>query len=98
MRLIDADRLIETIKGTDTTYNPHFAILLNSLINLVNEQPTAYDVDKVVEELDNEQEKWLRGYNQTLAMGMEHLYINLSGRAYGIKSAIDIVKRGGITK
>lgn len=29
---------------------------------------------------------------------MEHLYINLSGRAYGIKSAIDIVKRGGTTK
>lgn len=55
---------------------------------------TIYDVDKVVEELEEEQEKWLRGYNQTLEMGMEHLWRNLSGRAYGVASAIDIVKRG----
>lgn len=58
--------------------------------------PTAYDVDKVVKELEEEQEQWLRGYNQTLEMGIEHLWRNFSGRVYGVASAIDIVKRGGI--
>lgn len=83
MRLIDADMLIETIKGTDTTYNPHFAILLNSLVNLVNEQPTAFDVDKVVEEIyeqsyfDYDEENHDTGYC-----------------IIDTDKAIDIVKRG----
>lgn len=39
--LISRSKLIEAIKDTDVTYNPHLATLLNSLVNLVNKQPTA---------------------------------------------------------
>lgn len=55
MRLIDADGLIKVLKdratneaimGYMTTYD-----VTNSIIDEVDEQPTAYDVDKVVEKL-----------------------------------------------
>lgn len=50
MRLIDADELIKYIKtweiGTSISSDQ------KEFIDCVNEQPTAFDVDKVVEQLD----------------------------------------------
>jgi hypothetical protein len=50
-RLIDADELIEYIKiweiGTSISSDQ------KELIDCVNKQPTAFDVDKVVEQLEN---------------------------------------------
>lgn len=102
MRLIDADVLIEVIKEMQKAYpiedqRPHARGMRVALIdcrNLIDNQPTAYDVSKVIEELNKEQEVWLRGYEQTLSMGLEHLWRNLSGRALGVARAIDIVRRG----
>ena len=62
----------------------------------IYEQPTAYDVDRVLEELNEEYELWLRGYNQTLSMGIDSLWRDLSGRAYGVSVAIEIVKGGWV--
>lgn len=55
MRLIDADKLIEYLKDT---YNHEKDVinsywLLNTLIDKVDEVPTYYDVDKVVEQLSD---------------------------------------------
>lgn len=51
MRLIDADELIEYIKiweiGTSISSDQ------KELIDCVNKQPTAFDVGKVVEQLEN---------------------------------------------
>ncbi|MDO4801296.1 MAG: hypothetical protein Q4A15_03945 [Prevotellaceae bacterium] len=92
-RLIDADALYDkTMFKMGLFDNQDREIFLDA----IDEQPTAYDVDKVIEELEKEQEQWLRGYNQTLEMGIEHLWRNFSGRVYGVASAIDIVKRGGV--
>lgn len=53
---------------------------------LIKEQPTAYDVDKVVEQLENERKFWENAYDGNL--GKE------KARSYG--HAIEIVKGGGV--
>ena len=93
MRLIDADAMLERLESWNTKDEMDRA-LYNFAWHRIMEQPTAYDVSKVIEELNKEQEVWLRGYEQTLSMGLEHLWRNLSGRAFGVARAIDIVRRG----
>ena len=54
MRLIDADVLIEAMKKTESEYeNAMTCPSWWSAFNVISEQPTAYDIDKVVEELEN---------------------------------------------
>lgn len=48
---------------------------------LIDRQPTAYDIDKVVEQLRKEEAKWLDAHNYSITMIYE--------------SAIKIVKKGG---
>ena len=86
MRLIDADELIESLKAT---YNHEKDVinsywLLNTLIDKVDEVPTDYDVDKVVEQLSN---------RSTLSrpVGWSKSYEIVT-----LKDAIEIVKAGGI--
>ncbi len=61
MRLIDADELILHLNDFMLQQSPidiqdiesiHVSAVIQDCINAVEEQPTAYDVDKVVEELD----------------------------------------------
>lgn len=51
MRLIDADALIKRWKY-------HFNHR-NSLVNCIMTQPTAFDVDKVVEKLEEYKKQWM---------------------------------------
>lgn len=48
-RLIEADKLIELLEAARA---PYTAPILNGVIKVINAMPTAYDVDKVVDELD----------------------------------------------
>ena len=52
MRLIDADKLKETIEEEkdDNDYMCH--LCLESIKEIIDEQPTAFDVDKVAERLE----------------------------------------------
>lgn len=53
MRLIDADALIEAMKKTESEYeNAMTCPSWWSAFNVISEQPTAYDIDKVVAELE----------------------------------------------
>ena len=61
MRLIDADELILHLNDFMLQQSPidiqdiesiHVSAVIQDCINAVEEQPTAYDVDKVVEELE----------------------------------------------
>lgn len=57
MRLIDADKLIEDIYSnayacTNDEINKILHKQLETNINVINNQPTAFDVDKVVEQLE----------------------------------------------
>ena len=84
MRLIDADKVNfnEVFVGAsefaqDTRYVAQI---------LINRQPIAYDVDKVVEQLENERKFWENAYNRNL--GKE--------KARSYEHAIEIVEGGGV--
>lgn len=60
--------------------------LLKAVQNVIDTEPTAYDPDKVVEQLENERKFWENAYDSNL--GKE--------KARSYEHAIEIVKGGGI--
>ena len=84
MRLIDADALIEDLKGS---------LFYSDAIPFVEDAPTAYDVEKVVAEL----EEMNMNYFLTIAnTGSEKLDIAYGYTSDALNKAINIVKRGGV--
>lgn len=53
MRLIDADKLKKAIEEEKDDNDYMCRLCLESTKEIIDEQPTAYDVDKVVEQLEN---------------------------------------------
>ena len=91
MRLIDADKLIEEIKqeiDMRYMYSP------KGFINVINNQPTSFDVDKVVEQLDNLRKEYETEANNINIPPNYTCYYK--GHMRGYEHSIDIVKRGGI--
>nr|DAV62639.1 MAG TPA: hypothetical protein [Caudoviricetes sp.] len=80
MGLIDADVLMTDVRNTITEKSRAF-----DWINLINRQPTAYDVDKVVERLEEEKNP---NYREDGSLMGERSVIE-------IDKAIEIVKTGG---
>lgn len=76
MRLIDADKIIDSLGGSDMDF---------AIGAVIDEQPTVFDVDKVINELKRnkfiESECILSGVHQ--------------GYNAGLSRAIEIVKGGG---
>ena len=94
MRLIDADVLIEEMKKTETEYeNAMTCPSWWSAFNVISEQSTAYDIDKVVEELRENASRYTKKY--TTPYG-NNGYKDI--KAININKAIEIVKQGGIGK
>lgn len=83
-RLIDADVFKSQIAGMAISNN-YPANKANALCELIDAQPTAYDPDKVVEQLENERKFWGNAYDSNL--GKE--------KARSYEHAIQIVKGGG---
>ena len=84
MRLIDADALKKDLKSV--TLSNGTLVNTNAVLYLLEEYPTAYDVDKVVEQLENERKLWENAYNRNL--GKE--------KARSYEHAIEIVEGGGV--
>ena len=84
MRLIDADALKKDLKSV--TLSNGTLVNTNAVLYLLEEYPTAYDPDKVVEQLENERKFWENAYNRNL--GKE--------KARSYEHAIEIVKGGGV--
>ena len=78
MRLIDADKLKHVIH---CAYSDDLEIL-----EKIDEQPTIFDVDKVVEQLEEEREN----------VGFVKATTEASAYIRGINDAIKIVKGGGV--
>ena len=74
----------EAIMGYMTAYD-----VTNSIIDEVEEQPTAYDIDEVVEKLEIERKTANNTYN-SFNMGVD------LGRVFSLEKAIEIVKQGGV--
>lgn len=88
--LISRSALIESFRkcysGHIGMENSDNLMMFKSICRIINEQPTAYNVEKVVAEL----EKLADDSN-------DHMYESyFDGKEDGIREAIDIVKRGGI--
>ena len=94
MRLIDADELYEDLAnnlssimgdGSDGEAIDIYVTIGDIIHDTFNAQPTAYDQDKIVEQLENERKFWENAYNRNL--GKE--------KARSYEHAIEIVKGGG---
>lgn len=80
MRLIDADKIIDSLGNSDMDF---------AIGAVIDEQPTAFDVDKVVEQLETK---------KTKATELKKKYIPeyFKGKADAFEFAIEIVKGGGV--
>lgn len=94
MRLIDADTLIKHLREYKTLYGVPMTERDKQMVHYVighikNLEPTAYDVEKVVAELESfaklAEDRWVNGTSN-------HAY---QEHKCWVK-AIDIVKRGGV--
>ena len=84
MRLIDADLLKKNCKCTDEFEDNFKCVSLTELARVIDNQPTAYDVDNVVEQLENRSALakpvgWSKAYEIIM-----------------LKDAIEIVKGGEV--
>ncbi len=97
MRLIDADALIEFIDPGHLRHPDELAFSELDVVNMLNHAPTAYDVDKVVEQLEKELQ--LADKEKARCARENPLqFDSAKGYASGIATAIEIVKGGGINE
>lgn len=94
MRLIDADKLIdhlEKVKNESASLVDMAHII--GFQSVIDAQPTAYDPDKVVEQLEKRRMDALRRMNENRGTAFEYA----SERVYNAwNDAIEIVKGGGV--
>lgn len=97
MRLIDADELIEYIKafeiGTSISSDQ------KEFIDCVNKQPTAFDVDKVAEQIESIKEKEQGACTDEQCRFCEYFNDCWDGDMcdkLALDKAIEIVKEGGV--
>lgn len=88
-RSIDEDELVEEIKSLKIVLDgkdifPTAA--KDTVLRIISEQPTAYDPDKVVEQLENERKFWEHSYDRDLGKEKARSYAH----------AIEIVEGGGV--
>lgn len=90
-RLIDVDELNAKLRNTFEHEKDAINSVwrLNTLIDKVDEIPTAYDQDKVVEQLEDRKNLML----ETFKISESDID---RGRIYGMDKAIEIVKGGGV--
>ena len=107
MRLIDADALIKNLSYLYTKNHIPVDMRAKEILTTIMEQPTAYDVDNVVEEIKTLKEEALGEYN----IGEYNLDNNIGnsisenyrkdmneGKCFAYDEAIEIVKAGGINE
>lgn len=88
MRLIDADAVLDMMNSQMDMQELYLPIHLKELV--IDVQPTAYDVDKVVAELENLADK----ANDNIMVSESPQYHD--GYEDGVRKAIQIVKGGGV--
>ena len=93
MRLIDADAFKSQIAGMAISNN-YPANKANAWCELIDAQPTAYDPDKVVEQLEDKMKELneiSKGVNMTKVLERQN-----HGYYTAMEHAIEIVKGGGV--
>ena len=107
MRLIDADALIKNLSYLYTKNHTPVDMRAKEILTTIMEQPTAYDVNKVVEELKIIKEDALAEYNMVEYNLDNNIGNSISenyrkdmneGKCFAYDEAIEIVKQCGIRK
>lgn len=80
MRLIDADKIIDSLGNSDMDF---------AIGAVIDEQPTVFDVDKVVEQLETRK-------TRAAALQKENISEYFEGETDAFEFAIEIVKGGGV--
>lgn len=89
VRLIDADKLKKEIH---CAYSDDLEIL-----EKIDDQPTAYDVDEVIRELKNQSERFqMEAEKSTICYSLGTCANRMLEKAFSFEHAAKIVKRGGI--
>ncbi len=83
MRLIDADKIIDSLGNSDMDF---------AIGAVIDEQPTVFDVDKVVERLEEEKK---RAFKLCLGTNDSTQRLKYIEKEQTIALAIEIVKGGG---
>ena len=102
MRLIDADALDDEIMYffMAITGNPKQTTVVreckSSFRKIINEQPTAYDVDKVVEQLEEKVELAYRRYMD--CPSYSPCFVRYQSQYQERKMCLEIVKAGGVNE
>lgn len=84
MRLIDADKIIDSLGNSDMDF---------AIGAVIDEQPTAFDVDKVVEWLEEEKK---RTFKLCLGTNDSTQRLKCIEKEQTIALAVEIVKGGGV--
>ena len=86
MRLIDADIMADEWLDAEN----ELVYCANDVLDSIDKQPTAYDVDAVIAELE-------KGLQNAKMHKEKHSYSDkfINGFIKGYETAIDVVKRGG---
>lgn len=85
MRLIDVDKAIKDLKQYTYDCNLENIVTVLKIIKILEQQPTAFDVDKVMEQIDD----------------CQSYYVGRSNSIYKkctveLEKVLEIVERGGI--
>lgn len=98
-RLIDADKLKADLEKAISKNEDMDCLDFLRIASVIDKQPTAYDPDKVVEQLEDE----VKEYGKRIERRNGDCYFDetekikaLEERARGIEKAIEIVKGGGV--
>lgn len=94
MRLIDADEFEKQIAGMAIANNYPFS-KVNALCKLIDQQPTAYDVNEVVKQLENELQLADKEKDRCARENLLQ-FDTAKGYAHAIAVVIEIVKGGGV--
>lgn len=99
-RLIDADKLLETLQDLEPhCENKDYEYgMLNTMRyympKIINDEPTAFDTDKVVDQLESEL-RLADKEKERCARENPLQFDSAKGYAMGLSNAIEIVKAGG---
>ena len=83
MRLVDAGKILDELSGMLKIMDDYDAVR-----KVINDMPTAYDVDAVVEQLENERKFWENAYDRDIGKEKARSYVH----------AIEIVRGGGVNE
>ena len=92
-RLIDADKLKEVIEKEKDDNDYTCRLCMESTKEVIDEQPTAFDADKIVEQLKQLKMRYFLTIANTGDVDKDCAYKNIANT---IDRAIDIIKGGGV--